>query len=145
GRLRDRRDVCGLSWVCAWRRVTVGGRSGRLQRRIRTRDGTPSHAWDRHRASQRTAEGHPRDAQSRGCGGGRGCLVPSPRARPMRGAALPAALLCVALGLGLASARGKTVVLGLAVLVVTASAIALAPVPESWSDIVFLGCWMNIT
>jgi len=62
----------------------------------------------------------------------------------MRGAALPAALLCVALGLGLASARGKTVVLGLAVLVVTASAIALAPVPESWSDIVFLGCWMSI-
>jgi hypothetical protein len=62
----------------------------------------------------------------------------------MRGAALPPALLCVALGLGLASARGKTAVLGLAVLVVTASAIALAPVPESLSDAVFLGCWLSI-
>ena len=62
----------------------------------------------------------------------------------MRGAALPPALLCLALGLGLASARGKTAVLGLAVLVVTASAVAFVPVPESWSDIVFLGCWMSI-
>jgi len=62
----------------------------------------------------------------------------------MRGAALPPALLCLALGLGLASARGKTAVLGLAVLVVTASGIALAPVPASWSGVVFLGCWMSI-
>ena len=62
----------------------------------------------------------------------------------MRGAVLPPALLCVALGLGLASARGQTAVLGLAVLVLTASAVALMPVPESWSDAVFLGCWMSI-
>jgi len=62
----------------------------------------------------------------------------------MRGAVLPPALLCVALGLGLASARGQTAVLGLAVLVLTASAVALMPVPESWSDVAFLGCWMSI-
>jgi hypothetical protein len=62
----------------------------------------------------------------------------------MRGDVLPAALVCVALGLGLASAREKTVVLGLAVLAVTTSAIALAPIPDSWSDTVFLGCWMSI-
>jgi len=61
----------------------------------------------------------------------------------MRGAALPPALLCLALGLGLASARGKTAVLGLAVLVVTASAVAFVPVPESWSDLAFLGCWVS--
>src|SRR5262249_38907805 len=107
-------------------------------------DGAASRGRDRPRGSQCTAEGHPRDAQFRRRGSCRGCLVPCPRARPMRGAALPPALLCVALGLGLASARGKTAVLGLAVLVVTASAIALTTVPESWSDSVFLGCWMSI-
>jgi hypothetical protein len=62
----------------------------------------------------------------------------------MRGAALPPALLCVALGLALASTRAKTTVLGLAVLVVTASVVALVQIPERWSDVAFLGCWISI-
>jgi hypothetical protein len=62
----------------------------------------------------------------------------------MRGGALPPALLCAALGLGLASAKARTALVGLAVLVVMACAIALAPVPGTWSDAVFLGCWASI-
>jgi hypothetical protein len=62
----------------------------------------------------------------------------------MRGGALPPALLCVALGLGLASAEAKAALVGLAVLVVMAWAIAFAPIPGSWADTVFLGCWTSI-
>jgi hypothetical protein len=62
----------------------------------------------------------------------------------MRGGTLPPMLLCTALGLGLASAEGKSVLVGLAVLVVTACAIALAPVPGTWADAAFLGCWISI-
>ena len=62
----------------------------------------------------------------------------------MRGGALPPALLCAALGLGLASAEGKAGLMGLAVLVVTACAFALAPVPGTWADLAFLGCWTSI-
>jgi len=62
----------------------------------------------------------------------------------MRGGALPPALLCTALALGLASAEGKAALMGLVVLVITACAVALAPVPGTWSDAAFLGCWTSI-
>ena len=61
----------------------------------------------------------------------------------MRGGALPPAFLCVALGLGLASVEAKAALAGLAVLVVMACAIALAPIPGSWVDTIFLGCWTS--
>lgn len=62
----------------------------------------------------------------------------------MRGGALPPALLCAALGLGLASADSRVALAGLAVLAATACVIAFMPVPEAWSDAVFLGCWASI-
>ena len=61
----------------------------------------------------------------------------------MRGGALPPALLCTALGLGLASADRKAVLLELVLLVVMACAIALTPVPGTWADTIFLGCWTS--
>lgn len=62
----------------------------------------------------------------------------------MRGGALPAALLCAALGLGLASAERRAALPGLAVLVVTACAVAVGSIPGTWSDAVFLGCWTSV-
>jgi len=62
----------------------------------------------------------------------------------MRNGALPAALLCAALGLGLSCAQGKAAARGLVVLLVTASAIALTPVPSNCSGPVLLGCWISI-
>ncbi|HEY1725750.1 MAG TPA: hypothetical protein VGF89_10020 [Steroidobacteraceae bacterium] len=62
----------------------------------------------------------------------------------MRGGALPPAILCAAIGLGLASAAGGAALLGLALVIVTACAMANAPIPATWSDVVFLGCWTSI-
>jgi hypothetical protein len=62
----------------------------------------------------------------------------------MRAGALPAALLCLALGLGLASAEQEARIVQFAILGVTACAIALAPIPETGLYVVSLGCWTSI-
>lgn len=60
----------------------------------------------------------------------------------MRGGALPTAILCTALGLALASAGPRTKARGLVVLAIGATT-AFAPLPVSFTDAVFLGCWAS--
>jgi hypothetical protein len=62
----------------------------------------------------------------------------------MNGGALPAALLCAALGLALATAERNAWMIGLAVLTATASAVAFTPVPTRWTNAVFLCCWASV-
>jgi hypothetical protein len=62
----------------------------------------------------------------------------------MRGGALPPAILCVALGLALASTDRRVAIAGVLVLAMTASAVAFAPLPPSWTDAAFLGCWLSV-
>ena len=61
----------------------------------------------------------------------------------MKGATLPPALLCGALGLALACAPRRAWTPSLIALALTAGVLAVAPVPISWSDRVLLGCWMS--
>jgi hypothetical protein len=53
-------------------------------------------------------------------------------------------MLCLALGLALASAERRFAVGGVLVLAITGSVVAFAPLPRSWTDAVFLGCWLSI-
>lgn len=62
----------------------------------------------------------------------------------MRGAALPAALLCAALGLMLAFAPRKAVLAAIPLLVAIAASASLLPVPPSLVEAAFLGCWASL-
>jgi len=62
----------------------------------------------------------------------------------LRGGALPPALLCAALGLALAFAPRRAWGPSLVVLAGTATSVAVAPVPPSWLEAIFLGCWMSV-
>jgi hypothetical protein len=62
----------------------------------------------------------------------------------LRGGALPPALLCAALGLALAYAPRRAWGLSVVALALTAISLAIAPVPPSWLDGVFLGCWISV-
>lgn len=62
----------------------------------------------------------------------------------MRGAALPAALLCAALGLLLAFAPRRAIAPGLAILVVAAIGASLLSVQGKGVEIVFAGCWVSV-
>jgi hypothetical protein len=61
----------------------------------------------------------------------------------MRGGALPPALLLAALGLALATAPKLVWMWSLLALTVTLAVILLIPVPGSWADTAFLGCWVS--
>lgn len=62
----------------------------------------------------------------------------------MRGATLPAALLCAALGLLLAFAPRRAVLPAVVALAVAAIAASLVPLPARWIEIAFAGCWISI-
>ena len=62
----------------------------------------------------------------------------------MRGGALPPALLCAAFGLALAFAPRRMAPYALGLLVLIALAASFLPVPTSWQDGVFLGCWASV-
>ncbi len=62
----------------------------------------------------------------------------------MRGAALPAALLCVALGLSLAFAPRRAIAPALAGLVVASIGAHLISWPPQWHEAAFLGCWASV-
>lgn len=62
----------------------------------------------------------------------------------MRGAALPAALLCAALGLLLAFAPRRGVVGAVLALMAAALAASFVPVPERWVEAAFIGCWASV-
>ena len=62
----------------------------------------------------------------------------------MRGAVLPAALLCMALGLTLAFSPQRAWLASIALLVTSAISVVLTTVPLSWVEGVFLGCWISI-
>jgi len=60
------------------------------------------------------------------------------------GGALPPALLCAALGVALSFAAWRSVIVGLALVTVSAVAGAFAPLPESWRELVLVGCWLTV-
>ncbi len=62
----------------------------------------------------------------------------------MRGSALPAGLLCAALGLLLAFAPRRSVAPALLLLAATATVVSLMPVKDSWIEIAFFGCWASV-
>lgn len=62
----------------------------------------------------------------------------------MRGAALPAALLCAALGLLLAFAPRRAVLAALALAAAVAAIASLLPVRDRAVEIAFLGCWASV-
>jgi hypothetical protein len=62
----------------------------------------------------------------------------------MRGAALPAALLCAAAGLALAFVPRKAVAPALAILCAGAVAVSLVPTTGNMAELAFLGCWATI-
>jgi len=62
----------------------------------------------------------------------------------VRGGALPPVLLCVALGLALAFAEPRRALIGLVALAVSITTMAFIPIPASWADAVFLGCWASM-
>lgn len=63
----------------------------------------------------------------------------------MRGAALPAALLCAALGLLLAFASWRAILCGLALLVTTSVIAAhFIPVDGRMIELAFIGCWISM-
>ena len=62
----------------------------------------------------------------------------------MRGGALPAALLCLALGLMLAFAPHRVRLPALALLGLGAVAAATTPLPRDWVEVSFLGCWATV-
>lgn len=62
----------------------------------------------------------------------------------MRGAALPAALLCAALGLFLAFAPRRAIMPALVLLVGAALAASSLPVHGRSTEIAFAGCWISV-
>lgn len=62
----------------------------------------------------------------------------------MRGAALPAALLCAALGLMLARARWRMLGLALLLLCTSAFAATFLPIRDHAVEMAFAGCWTSI-
>src|SRR5271163_5006502 len=90
------------------------------------------------------AERHHGNARLGSCRRWRRKFVSLRSSPSMNGGALPAALLCAALGLALATAERKAGTIGLAVVAAMSSVIAFAPIPASWSDMVFLGCWASV-
>ena len=62
----------------------------------------------------------------------------------MRGAALPIALLCVALAFALARSPRQSALIGIAVAVVTAGAAAMFAWPPNWHEGVFLAGWIGV-
>jgi hypothetical protein len=62
----------------------------------------------------------------------------------MRGGVLPPALLFVALGLALAFAPRRARVPGLLAFLMTVGTLSLLPVPRSWLEGAFLGCWSSV-
>lgn len=61
----------------------------------------------------------------------------------MRGGLLPPAILCAALGLALAAAKRRSKVTSLVILATIATMTAFVPLPASFTDAAFLGCWMS--
>ena len=62
----------------------------------------------------------------------------------MRGVALPAALLCAALGLLLAFAQRRGLLPSLIALCLTAVLSSLFPFPTNTAEVAFAGCWISI-
>ena len=62
----------------------------------------------------------------------------------MRDAALPAALLCAAVGLALAFGTRRTWAFGLGGLLAAAVAASALPWPGAWENMLFLGCWISV-
>jgi hypothetical protein len=62
----------------------------------------------------------------------------------LRGGALPAALLCGALGLAVGFAPRRAWAPSVIALTASATAVAMAPVPPDWTEGVFLGCWTSV-
>ncbi len=62
----------------------------------------------------------------------------------MRGGALPAGLLCAALGLLLAFAPRRAIVPALLLLALTAAIVSQLPIKEAWIETVFAGCWASV-
>src|SRR5438477_5012229 len=71
-------------------------------------------------------------------------MVPVPGRGTVRGAALPSALLFMALGLALSSAPRKVWIFNIALLSLTATAISLVPIPNRFMDAAFTGCWLSV-
>ena len=62
----------------------------------------------------------------------------------MRGGTLPSAMLCVSVGLALAPSQPRATIRALVGLAIVATASACAPIPTSWADAAFLGCWASV-
>ena len=62
----------------------------------------------------------------------------------MRGGALPPALLAVALGLALAFAPRRTLMFTLPLFVIVAGLASLWRPPTTWTDAIFVGCWVTV-
>ncbi len=62
----------------------------------------------------------------------------------MRGGALPAALLCAALGFALSFAPRRVLPASLLVLIMIGSGSGLLVVPGPWRELVFAGCWTSV-
>jgi hypothetical protein len=62
----------------------------------------------------------------------------------VRGGALPAALLCAALGLAVGCAPRRVWPPSLVALTASATALAMTPLPPNWTEGVFLGCWTTV-
>lgn len=62
----------------------------------------------------------------------------------MRGGAIPPALLCAALGMALSFAPRRMLPAAALALFAAASAASLIAVDRSWTDAVFMGCWVSV-
>lgn len=62
----------------------------------------------------------------------------------MNAGALPAALLCAALGLVLAFAPRRRLVAGVSALMATALLLTRFPLDAGWSGAILLGCWISV-
>jgi len=62
----------------------------------------------------------------------------------MRGGVVPPTLLFAALGLALAFAPRRAWTPGLLALIATLGAFTFLPVPQTWLEGIFLGCWISV-